>query len=208
MKSERGSISMGVLLVFIIGLAVVLGYVLLNKDNANTDVTVVGTGAIDITYNNTSAPSVGFTDGLNQPSSSETFPLDEVGEGTEKKEVFNVDINSDGLMDRIVRTHNENGTAHFWDEYRIELNNNGVYFNIAPSGLRTTEGAECALQKVKFVFKPKFKVIKISRPWDETWNTPTMATRTVYELRGNKLVATSVQELKKVCDVSELFNKL
>lgn len=208
MKSERGSISMGVLLVFIIGLAVVLGYVLLNKDNTNTDVTVVGSGAIDITYNNTSAPSVGFTDGLNQPSSSETFPLDEVGEGTEKKEVFNVDINSDGLMDRIVRTHNENGTAHFWDEYRIELNNNGVYFNIAPSGLRTTEGAECALQKVKFVFKPKFKVIKISRPWDETWNTPTMATRTVYELQGDKLVATSVQELKKVCDVSELFNKL
>ena len=208
MKSERGSISMGVLLVFIIGLAVVLGYVLLNKDNTNTDVTVVGSGAIDITYNNTSAPNVGFTDGLNQPSSSETFPLDEVGEGTEKKEVFNVDINSDGLMDRIVRTHNENGTAHFWDEYRIELNNNGVYFNIAPSGLRTTEGAECALQKVKFVFKPKFKVIKISRPWDETWNTPTMATRTVYELQGDKLVATSVQELKKVCDVSELFNKL
>lgn len=208
MKSERGSISMGVLLVFILGLAIILGYVLLNKDNANTDVAVVGTGAIDITYNNTSAPSVGFTDGLNQPSSSETFPLDEVGEGTEKKEVFNVDINSDGLMDRIVRTHNENGTAHFWDEYRIELNNNGVYFNIAPSGLRTTEGAECALQKVKFVFKPKFKVIKISRPWDETWNTPTMATRTVYELQGDKLVATSVQELKTVCDVSELFNKL
>ena len=208
MKSERGSISMGVLSVFIIGLAIVLGYVLLNKDNANTDVTVVGSGAIDIAYNNASAPSVGFTDGLNQPSSSETFPLDEVGEGTEKKEVFNVDINSDGLMDRIVRTHNENGTAHFWDEYRIELNNNGVYFNIAPSGLRTTEGAECALQKVKFVFKPKFKVIKISRPWDETWNTPTMATRTVYELQGDKLVATSVQELKKVCDVSELFNKI
>lgn len=208
MKSERGSISMGVLLVFILGLAIVLGYVLLNKDNANTDVAVVGSGAIDITYNNTSTPSVGFTDGLNQPSSSETFPLDEVGEGTEKKEVFNVDINSDGLMDRIVRTHNENGTAHFWDEYRIELNNNGVYFNIAPSGLRTTEGAECALQKVKFVFKPKFKVIKISRQWDETWDTPTMATRTVYELQGDKLVATSVQELKKVCDVSELFNKL
>ncbi len=208
MKSERGSISMGVLLVFIIGLAIVLGYVLLNKDNAKTDVTVVGSGAIDIMYNNTSAPSVGFTDGLNQPSSSETFPLDEVGEGTEKKEVFNVDINSDGLMDRIVRTHNENGTAHFWDEYRIELNNNGVYFNIAPSGLRTTEGAECALQKVKFVFKPKFKVIKISRPWDETWNTPTMATRTVYELQDDKLVATSVQELKKVCDVSELFDKI
>ena len=147
MKSERGSISMGVLSVFILGLAIVLGYVLLNKDNANTDVAVVGTGAIDIAYNNASAPSAGFTDGLNQPSSSETFPLDEVGEGTEKKEVFNVDINSDGLMDRIVRTHNENGTAHFWDEYRIELNNNGVYFNIAPSGLRTTEGAECALQK-------------------------------------------------------------
>ncbi len=212
MKSERGSISMGVLSVFILGLAIVLGYMLFSHDKENsviTDVAVNGMVPMDVMRNSVfQGVSSEFTDGLNNPYSFEKFPLDETGSGIEKKEMFAFDINNDGLMDRIVRTHNENGTAHFWDEYRIELNNNGAYINITPSGLRTTEGAECALQKVKFVFRPTFKVIKISRQWNETWDTPTMATRTVYELQGDKLVATSVRELKKVCDVSELFNKI
>lgn len=205
MISERGSLSANILLVFILGLAVVLGYILLSKNKTDTRVTAIGAGTVHIANKDVPQSVSEFTDGLNHPNSSETFPLNEIGEGTEKKEIFNVDINNDGLMDRIIRTHNENGTAHFWDEYRIELNNNGAFLNITPSGLRTTQGAECALQKVKFTFKPEFRIIKISRPWAETWNTPTMATRTIYELQADKLVPTAVQELKKVCDVSELF---
>jgi hypothetical protein len=146
-----------------------------------------------------------FTDGLIQPQSTETFPLDETGSGIEKKEFFSIDLNNDGVMDRIIRTRNENATAHFWDDYRVELNKKGKFENVSPEGLRTIEGADGSLQKIQFVFKPKFQIIKISRPWIYSWDNPTMATRTVYELQGDKIVEKSVKELKKVYDVSELF---
>lgn len=209
MKSEQGSISTYILLVFTVVVATALGYILLSKPGADKNVSAMGTAAVRMpSKQQIIKPSVPFTDGLNHPHSSETRALDETGAGVANKETFNVDINKDGLVDTIVRTHHENGTSHFWYEYRIELNNNGVFFNIAPDGLRTTEGAECALQKIQFVFNPTFKVIKISRPWDETWDTPTMATRTVYELQDNKMVETSVKKLKTICDVSELFTEI
>ncbi|MBR4891804.1 MAG: hypothetical protein IKZ34_01300 [Alphaproteobacteria bacterium] len=154
---------------------------------------------------NTNEEETEFTDGLIQPQSTETFPLDETGSGIEKKEFFSIDLNNDGVMDRIIRTRNENATAHFWDDYSVELNKKGKFENVSPEGLRTIEGADGSLQKIQFVFKPKFQIIKISRPWIYSWDNPTMATRTVYELQGDKIVEKSVKELKKVYDVSELF---
>jgi hypothetical protein len=110
-------------------------------------------------------------------------------------------------MDKITKTHNENGTAHFWDDYKIELNKNGTWRNITPKGLRTTQGSECALQKVQFKFSPVFQVIKISRPWVESWTNPSTATKTVYTLKDDKLQVTSTEKMKTVCDVTELFTE-
>lgn len=146
-----------------------------------------------------------FSDGLVRPSFSEQYPLDEFGAGIAERAVFDIDINDDGRMDRITRVRNENGTDHGYYEYKIELNQNGNWVDITPDGFRTTEGAECALQKLQFNFRPQFSVVKISRKWSETWVTPTMATRTVYTFNDGKLQASAPQELKTVCDVTDLF---
>ena len=120
-------------------------------------------------------------------------------------ETFNTDINGDKVPDRITKIRHESGTAHFWDEYKIELNQDGRYRDITPKGLRTTVGAECALQQIQFQYKPNFKIIKISRPWRDSWTGPSMATRTIYTLENNKLVPDAGENLGTVCDVSELF---
>ena len=148
-----------------------------------------------------------FQDGLGIHTSEIKQQPDETGTGITNIKVFNIDINSDGLMDKITKTHNENGTAHFWDDYKIELNKNGTWRNITPKGLRTTQGSECALQKVQFKFSPVFQVIKISRPWVESWTNPSTATKTVYTLKDDKLQVTSTEKMKTVCDVTELFTE-
>ena len=70
-----------------------------------------------------------FSDGLTRPDLVETYTMDETGSGVTKKEIFNLDINNDDFIDRITRTRHENGTAHFWYEYKIELNKNGVFLS-------------------------------------------------------------------------------
>lgn len=146
-----------------------------------------------------------FSDGLTNPDFSQQYQLDEFGAGVAERDIFDIDINNDGRRDRITRTRNENGTSHFFYQYKIELNQNGQFVDITPDGFRTTEGAECALQKLQFVFQPEFKVIKISRDWDTSWDTPTMAYRTVYTINNNELSAHEKTKLKTVCDVTDLF---
>lgn len=146
-----------------------------------------------------------FSDGLGKPDSISQSSLDEFGAGIASVEIFNRDINGDGRADRITRTRVENGTPHFYYEYKIELNEGGKYIDITPDGFRTTEGADCALQKIRFSFKPDFMVTKISRKWRDTWTTPTMATKTTYALQGNRLNVTDSVQLKEICNVSELF---
>ena len=145
-----------------------------------------------------------FSDGLGEPDSISKSSLDEFGAGIASVEIFNRDINGDGRADRITRTRVENGTPHFYYEYKIELNEGGKYIDITPDGFRTTEGADCALQKIRFSFKPDFMVTKISRKWRDTWTTPTMATKTTYALQGNRLNVTDSVQLKEICNVSEL----
>ncbi|MBN1324847.1 MAG: hypothetical protein JW974_01370 [Alphaproteobacteria bacterium] len=146
-----------------------------------------------------------FTDGLGNPNSTTQYDLDEFGAGIETSEVFNIDINGDNKKDKIIRNKYENGTDHFYYDYKIELNTANEFINITPIDFRTIEGAECSLQKLQFIFKPNFQVIKISRNWKESWVNPTMATKTVYNLIENQLKPVSSNKLKNICDVSELF---
>ncbi len=146
-----------------------------------------------------------FSDGLENPDFSEQYQLDEFGAGVSERDIFDRDIDGDGRRDRITRTRHENGTPHFYYEYKIELNKNGEFIDITPDGFRTTEGAECALQKLQFVFQPTFQVIKISRDWSESWDTPTMANRTVYEINNGQMPPGATTPLKVVCNVADLF---
>lgn len=146
-----------------------------------------------------------FSDGLTNPDFIKTYPLDEFGAGIAERAIFDVDINKDGRPDRITRTRNENGTAHFYYEYKVELNQNGNFIDITPDNFRTVEGAECALQKLQFVFVPRFHVVKISRDWSETWATPTMARRTVYTINNNVFNASAPENLKVICNVADMF---
>lgn len=146
-----------------------------------------------------------FNDGLHDPISVHTFNPDEFGAGVVEVATFSYDINEDGRPDKISRARQETGTAHFRYVYKVELNDGEKMINITPKDLATIEGAECAMQKIQFSFKPDFSIIKISRPLGDDWNTPTQSTKTVYTLWNNKLHVATTSEYKTVCDVAELF---
>ncbi|MDR2268913.1 MAG: hypothetical protein LBD94_01895 [Rickettsiales bacterium] len=145
-----------------------------------------------------------FDDGLHGPDSKTEFPLNDAGEGVASSETFNANIGG-GKKIRINRIKNESQTSHSYFEYKIELETNGNFADITPDEFRTVEGADCALQKIRFVFTPEFAAIKISRKWIESWITPTMATKTIYKLSGDKLEISSSVPLEKICNVSDLF---
>jgi hypothetical protein len=186
--------------------AVFIGYSLLQKNTNKNDVTTHGTDHVTMNQKQNIRQQT-FNDGLGKTKDKIGYKPDETGVGVTKIETFLFDINSDGKDDKITRIHHENGTAHFWDEYTIELNENNRFRTVITDDFRTINGAECALQKLKFIFKPKFQVIKISRPWTESWITPSMATQTTYELINNKMVMVESKKLSSVCDVTELFVK-
>lgn len=197
-KSGNGITTLLIILI-LIGIAV-LAYVAMMPTADNTTEKTVRTTTIE----DVKKPSE-FTDGLSNPNSTTRYPLNEFGEGIASIEVFNIDINNDQRRDRIIRTRYENGTAHFYYEYRIELNTDNGLVNITPNDFRTIEGADCALQKLQFEFKPEFQITKISRPWEDTWETPTGAVKTVFRLVGNEFKLMRTAHLPKVCDVSQLF---
>ncbi len=203
-NQQSGNILFNILLIIMFAIIAVLIYILAGGPVPK----IIRSGGVQspniqmpINTNNTGE----FSDGLINPDSAEKYQLDEYGAGISERDIFNRDINGDGRMDRITRTRNENGTSHFYYQYKIELNENGKFVDITPDGFRTTEGAECALQKLQFVFNPDFQVIKISRNWDTSWDTPTMATRTMYTFNNGKMISHTPQQMKIVCDVSDLF---
>lgn len=205
MKSQNGSIALNIMSILAVGALIALVYVLWTKDTSKEQKTPSEYIPQPERTQPKYEPNNVFTDGLTTPRESTEYELDDMGAGIASTDVYYQDINGDGVQDRITKTRNENGTAHYWEDYKIELNQNGRWRNITPDGFRTTEGAECSLQKIQFVFKPKFEVIKISRPWRESWTTPSMATKTIYKMQGDKLVAESTQEVGEICDVAELF---
>lgn len=208
MKNERGSVAMNVMLVLMLVVIGVLVYLLRGGVNNDTGRNIgIGTSdrASAPVADSMPNPTAPFTDGLGIANRTTEYPLDEFGAGIAATDVFIRDINDDGLPDRITRTRVENGTDHYYDDYVIELRDNDGYVDITPAEFRTVQGAECALQKIQFVFKPNFQVIKISRPWRDSWTTPTMATKTVYELVDGTLNEVQVTPMQYVCDVEELF---
>lgn len=203
---QKGSINFTtIIMLLIIAVMGVMGVTMLDKEQDDNVVNkVAASPKISTTAKENYKPSI-FSDGLRNVAQSTSFNLDETGAGIAKSDMFLVDINQDGYTDKITKTRNETGTAHFWEEYKIEINKNGNWYDITPSGFRTTEGTECALQKIQFVFEPKFKVIKISRPWKDSWNTPSEATKTIYEMKDGKLTQTKTEKMGVICDVSQLF---
>ncbi len=146
-----------------------------------------------------------FSDGLGKPDATTRYELDEFGAGIARRDVFMRDINGDGHADRITRTRIENGTDHYYDDYKIELYDGTNYRDVTPKDMRTIESADCALQRFQFVFRPTFHIIKISRPWRDTWTTPTMATRTTYRINGNEIRSGETMPVKEICNVADLF---
>lgn len=205
-KQESGSITFSILMILMLLVIAFLVYILMGGELPKKTKTIGVTSPSQNLYEDKSDISGGeFSDGLINPSFSEKYSLDEFGVGIASKEIFDYDINDDGKNDRITKTKHENGTDHFWYEYKIEVNQNGNFIDVTPSGFRTTEGADCALQKLKFIFKPDFRVIKISRKWEESWVKPTMAKKTTYAFSGKNLQEIESENLKEICDVSELF---
>ena len=202
MKIRGNTITVLIMLGIVV--SVFVGYGLIHKNK--NDVQTFGTAAVNITQKQKNR-AITFNDGLGKTKDKIGYKPDETGTGVTRIETFSFDINSDGQDDKITRIRHENGTAHFWDEYTIEINENNRFRTITTDDFRTINGADCALQKIKFVFKPKFQVIKISRPWVDSWTTPSMATQTTYELINNKMVMVETKKLSSVCDVTDLFVK-
>ena len=201
MESKR-TIPFWVIITFMVLIIGGLVYLLLGSPRTDITTTV---SAPAVRLDTTKKTLDDFSDGLRNPHEIQTFQLDETGAGVASQFIYYYDINGDGISDRITRSRHENGTSHFWDAYTVELAYNGGYRDITPENLRTVRGAECALVQVQFVFQPKFQIIKISRPWQESWNTPSVATRIIYEIKNNNMVVAAQNPMKSVCDVSELF---
>lgn len=147
-----------------------------------------------------------FDDGLSHPSAETQNAPDDFGVGVTNVRVYRRDINNDGVPDRITRTHTENGTSHFTNEYKIELASDGGWVDITPDNFKTLEGADCAIQKLRFYFDPAFTVEIIGRNIANDYITPTMAYRTVYQMTDNRLIKISRTPIAEVCDVSGLFD--
>lgn len=209
--NQRGSIAVNIILILLLAVIAVLIYLMAGNDGTRHGRTIgTQTPMHEIPRRaNISAPGTSangsFDDGLGRATTSTEYPLDDFGAGLARVDVFRHDINNDGLADRITRSRHENGTDHFTYEYKIELNTGNGYKDITPEGFTTVEGAQCALQKLRFVFTPGFGVIKISRPWQDTWITPTIATRDTFSIIKDNIHKIESQTLTSVCDVAELF---
>lgn len=209
-QPEYGSIAFNVTMIMLLVMIGILTYLLIGNHSYNAGRNI-GTDSVQIEDKRQRIPSIHktdadeFHDGLGQPNATTEYPLDDVGAGLVQVDTFRYDINNDGRMDRIIRSRIENGTSHFSYEYTIKLNTVNGFIDITPPDFNTIEGAECALQKIKFSFTPTFRAIKISRPWHDTWTTPTAATIDVYGIDNNAIDLIDTSPMPIVCDVSELF---
>ena len=211
MRSQRGSASLNILLVILVLIAGGIVYVLSMGRKGDTGRHIGIDSPMRITeevVNTAGGAGAGFDDGLPRRAAAVTeYELDEFGAGIAREEVFWIDINDDGLKDKITRTRIESGTDHYSDEYKIELRRGDEYIDVTPPELYTVEGAECSLQKIKFVIRPSFQIIKVARPWQDSWTTPSQAHKTVYSYPGNTWRIVESLPLGSVCDVSVLVNE-
>lgn len=206
MKSQQGGIAVNVLLMILLASVCALLFMLINGDFQKSGTnTAIESPTINNHITKSKKQSGAFSDGLGTPDTITRGLLDEFGAGIESISEFARDINNDGTPDLITRTHIATGNAHDYDEYKIEINNNGKMQNITPKGFRTTHGADCALRLIQFHFAPTFGATIISRPFADTWDTPSVANKTEYVMENNKLSQHQTTQLGSVCDVSDLF---
>ncbi|MCM1294068.1 MAG: hypothetical protein NC311_00705 [Muribaculaceae bacterium] len=198
-------------IIFVVIILVIIGvlmYILTTqekKQSANTNIAV--TSPINIPDNNAdiAIDFDSFNDGLHNPGNAQENAPDEYGVGITSVRVYMHDLNRDGRMDRITRTHIENGTSHFTNTYKIEIATVDGFIDITPPDMQTIESADCALQKLRFSFTPLFSIEKIGREMGDDYTTPTMAYRSIYRLENNQMVEISKTSMREICDVSELF---
>lgn len=208
--SSRGSVALNVVLVFVLVIIALAIYILSTASRTEMPTqSVYGVESVsqpNVYVKTVPVTTTKFSDGLMVPASSTNFAPDELGAGITNVSVFERDLDGDGRDDRITRTHVATETAHDYDQYKIELNRgNGEYLDITPDDFRTVQGADCALAKIQFDFTSDFRVIKIARPFRDTWATPTPAIRTVYAISNGEMVPVATVDAGTVCDVSQLF---
>lgn len=197
--------------IFVVIILVIIGvlmYVMTTQDrtqSANTNIAVKSPTNIPDNNADIAIDSDSFNDGLCAPASAQENAPDEYGVGITSIRVYMHDLNRDGRMDRITRTHIENGTSHFTNEYKIEIATADGFIDITPPDMQTIESADCALQKLRFSFTPLFSIEKIGREMGDDYTTPTMAYRSVYRLENNQMIEISRVPMREICDVSELF---
>lgn len=208
--SSRGSVALNAVLIVVLVIIAAIIYKLAGLSRPEIP-TQSGYGIESVSRETTKTVTrhetvAEFSDGLTNPTSSTNFAPDELGAGTTNISVFERDLNGDGRDDRITRTHVETGTAHDYDEYKIEINRgNGEYVDVTPNDFRTVRSADCALSKLRFDFAPRFRVIKIARPLGDTWDTPTPAVRMVYAITNDAMAPVGTGDAGTVCDVTQLF---
>lgn len=206
MQSQRGGTMVNVLLILMLAGVCALMFMLLKGDFKKSGATIAQSSpAITQRVSQKKHTTGIFSDGLGTPDSVTRGTLDEFGAGIDSVAEFSRDINNDGKTDRITRTHVATGNDHDYDEYKIEINNNGIMQDITPKGFRTTKGAECALRLIQFHFEPTFGATIISRPFEDTWDTPSVATKIEYKLEKNQFISGPSQDMDIVCDVTNLF---
>lgn len=197
--------------IFVVIILVIIGvlmYLMTTQDrnqSANTNIAVKSPTNIPDNNADIAIDSDSFNDGLRAPASAQENAPDEYGVGITSVRVYTHDLNRDGRMDRITRTHIENGTSHFTNEYKIEIATADGFIDITPPDMQTIESADCALQKLRFSFTPLFSIEKIGREMGDDYTTPTMAYRSVYRLENNQMIEISRVPMREICDVSELF---
>ncbi len=192
-------------IIFIIAIVILGVLVFMFSNKTHNEIPVSNeTMFVDFNKDTTNIKTI-FSDGLRDPDSVTTYPLDKYGMGVSEKSIFYVDINRDKVKDRITKIFVETGNAHSYYQYKIELNIDGKFVDITPSNFRTTNGDVCDLQQIQFIFKPSFKVILIYRELAETWDSPSVARKQIFKISGNKFVSDSPKSLRSVCDIKELF---
>ncbi|MGN0917304.1 MAG: hypothetical protein ACI4NZ_03805 [Candidatus Enterousia sp.] len=209
MTQSGNNVLRTILTIILLLVIAVLVYILSQKSMNDTDVSNIGvTSPVAASAQRDTIPYDfdRFNDGLAKPNVQTKNAPDEFGVGVTDVRIYNRDLNNDGRPDKITRTHIENGTSHFTNEYKIELATDIGYIDITPDNLKTIEGADCALQKLRFYFDPVFMIEKIGRNIGEDYLTPTMAYKTIYKMIDNQLVQISQTPITEICDVSELFN--
>ncbi len=206
MQLQGGGLLKSLVVIFMVVVISALVMMLVHGDFQRPGVTVaINSPEITKSTEQKNVPGTDFDDGLGTPDKLIYGTLDEFGQGIESIAEFYRDINNDKIPDKITRTHIATGNDHDYQEYKIEIDVNGVMVNVPPHGFRTTHGSECALRLIRFDFKPEMKITIISRPFQDTWDTPSQATQSTYTFNKAKIISSATKKMGVVCDVATLF---